>query len=77
VIVRFLSKFDVLEESSTNDRPGRVIVRFLNKFGTLEESSANDRPGGVTVRTTEDVNDCCRAKCETCKEKSVLRKLKI
>jgi hypothetical protein len=46
-----------------NDHPAGVIVRFLSKFGTLEESSANDRPGGVIVRTTEDVNDCCRAEC--------------
>jgi hypothetical protein len=27
VIVRFLSKFGTLEESSANDRPGGVIVR--------------------------------------------------
>jgi hypothetical protein len=60
-----------------NDRPGGVIVHFHSRFGTLEESSANDRPGGVIVRTNEEVNDCCRAECETCKEKSVLRKLKI
>jgi hypothetical protein len=38
-----------------------VIVRFLSKFGTLEESSANDCPGGMIVRTTEEMNNCCRA----------------
>jgi FAD/FMN-containing dehydrogenase len=38
-----------------------VIIRFHSRFGTLEESSAIDRPGGVIVRTTEEVNDRCRA----------------